>query len=69
MEEQAIDRVHRLGQTAEAVTVLRLVVTDTVEQQMLEIQVGGSWWGCSCVVLLCGMRMYGLRRLHVFVIS
>jgi hypothetical protein len=39
VEDQAIDRVHRLGQTAESVTVLRLVVQDSVEQQMLEIQV------------------------------
>ncbi|CAM9643640.1 unnamed protein product, partial [Choristocarpus tenellus] len=39
VEDQAIDRVHRLGQTL-AVTVKRFVVADTVEDKMLELQVG-----------------------------
>ncbi|KAI0011614.1 SNF2 family N-terminal domain-containing protein [Xylariaceae sp. FL0662B] len=37
IEEQAIDRVHRLGQTRET-TVLRLVMADSVEQRVLKIQ-------------------------------
>lgn len=37
IEDQAVDRVHRLGQTRPT-TVWRLIVEDTVEQQVLEIQ-------------------------------
>ena len=36
-EDQAIDRVHRLGQSR-AVTVHRLLVNDTIEDRILEIQ-------------------------------
>lgn len=39
MEEQAIDRVHRLGQPQPVTHIFRFVVKDSVEQQMLEIQV------------------------------
>lgn len=37
IEDQAIDRVHRLGQTRET-TVWRLVMEDTVEERVLTIQ-------------------------------
>ena len=37
MEEQAIDRVHRIGQTR-AVSVTRFVIKDTVELKMLGLQ-------------------------------
>lgn len=37
VEEQAMDRVHRLGQTRD-VTVVRLIVTDTIEDRILELQ-------------------------------
>ncbi|KAI1079542.1 SNF2 family N-terminal domain-containing protein [Whalleya microplaca] len=37
IEEQAIDRVHRLGQTRET-TILRLVMSDSVEQRVRAIQ-------------------------------
>lgn len=37
VEQQAVDRVHRLGQPR-AVTVLRYVVRDTVERVLLELQ-------------------------------
>ena len=37
VEEQAIDRVHRLTQTVD-VTVYKLTVADTVEQRILELQ-------------------------------
>jgi SNF2 family DNA or RNA helicase len=38
VEDQAIDRVHRLGQTRETVHILRFKVKDTVEDQMLVVQ-------------------------------
>ena len=38
MEDQAIDRVHRLGQLRDTVHILRFTVKDTVEQQMLVVQ-------------------------------
>ena len=37
VEEQAMDRVHRLGQTKD-VTVVRFAATDTIEEKMLELQ-------------------------------
>lgn len=37
VEEQAMDRVHRLGQTRD-VTVVRLIVTDSIEDRILELQ-------------------------------
>ncbi|KAI9727211.1 MAG: hypothetical protein M1834_008471 [Cirrosporium novae-zelandiae] len=37
IEDQAIDRVHRLGQT-KPTTVFRLVMEDSIEEQVLEIQ-------------------------------
>jgi SWI/SNF-related matrix-associated actin-dependent regulator of chromatin subfamily A3 len=37
IEDQAVDRVHRLGQTR-TTTVWRLVVEDTIEEHVLEIQ-------------------------------
>lgn len=37
MEEQAIDRVHRLTQTVDVV-VYKLTVSDTVEERILELQ-------------------------------
>jgi len=37
VEEQAIDRVHRIGQTR-AVSVTRFVIKDTVELKMLGLQ-------------------------------
>uniref|UniRef100_A0A0D9X237 Uncharacterized protein n=1 Tax=Leersia perrieri TaxID=77586 RepID=A0A0D9X237_9ORYZ len=37
VEEQAMDRVHRIGQTKE-VKVLRLIVKDSIEERMLELQ-------------------------------
>jgi SNF2 family DNA or RNA helicase len=37
VEEQAIDRVHRIGQTRNVV-VTRFVVRDTVEERMLGLQ-------------------------------
>lgn len=36
-EEQALDRVHRIGQTKE-VQVHRLVIDQTVEQRILDLQ-------------------------------
>ena len=38
-EEQAIDRVHRLGQTR-PVKVVRLIVKDSIEEQILKLQEG-----------------------------
>uniref|UniRef100_M8AYM2 Putative ATP-dependent helicase n=1 Tax=Aegilops tauschii TaxID=37682 RepID=M8AYM2_AEGTA len=40
-EDQAIDRAHRIGQTR-PVTVSRLTITDTVEDRILSLQVGGD---------------------------
>ncbi|XP_052161839.1 putative SWI/SNF-related matrix-associated actin-dependent regulator of chromatin subfamily A member 3-like 1 [Oryza glaberrima] len=37
VEEQAMDRVHRIGQTKE-VKVVRLIVKDSIEERMLELQ-------------------------------
>ena len=37
IEDQAVDRVHRLGQTR-ACKVVRLIVEDTIEDQVLEVQ-------------------------------
>ncbi|KAJ1630699.1 P-loop containing nucleoside triphosphate hydrolase protein, partial [Pavlovales sp. CCMP2436] len=37
VEEQAIDRVHRIGQTR-AVTVKRVVMRESVEQRILQLQ-------------------------------
>lgn len=37
VEEQAIDRVHRIGQNKE-VTVIRFIVKDSVEERILELQ-------------------------------
>lgn len=37
IEDQAVDRVHRLGQTRPT-TVWRLVVEDTIEERVLDIQ-------------------------------
>jgi SWI/SNF-related matrix-associated actin-dependent regulator of chromatin subfamily A3 len=37
VEEQAMDRVHRLGQTRD-VEVVRLVVSDSIEERILELQ-------------------------------
>jgi len=37
IEDQAVDRVHRLGQTRET-TVFRLVMEDSIEERVLEIQ-------------------------------
>lgn len=37
MEEQAIDRVHRIGQKKKVV-VKRFVVTDSVEERILQLQ-------------------------------
>jgi len=37
IEDQAVDRVHRLGQTKET-TVFRLVMEDSIEDRVLEIQ-------------------------------
>ena len=37
IEDQAVDRVHRLGQTRDC-KVIRLVVEDTIEDEVLEIQ-------------------------------
>lgn len=37
IEDQAVDRVHRLGQTKET-TVWRLVMEDSIEERVLEIQ-------------------------------
>lgn len=39
IEDQAVDRVHRLGQTRE-VTVFRLVMKDSIEERVLDIQAG-----------------------------
>lgn len=37
VEEQAMDRVHRLGQTRD-VEVVRLIVSDTIEDRILQLQ-------------------------------
>ena len=37
MEQQAIDRVHRIGQTR-TVRVKRFVIVDSVEERILEMQ-------------------------------
>jgi DNA repair protein RAD5 len=37
VEEQAIDRIHRLGQT-QPVTVIRYIMKHSVEERMLQIQ-------------------------------
>ena len=38
VEDQCIDRVHRIGQTAEKVRVRKFYVADTVEERILELQ-------------------------------
>ncbi|KAJ3290082.1 hypothetical protein HK104_007024 [Borealophlyctis nickersoniae] len=37
-EDQAIDRVHRIGQVAENVKVMRLTIPGTVEDRILQLQ-------------------------------
>lgn len=37
IEDQAVDRVHRLGQTRPT-TVWRLIMEDTVEERVLDVQ-------------------------------
>ena len=42
---QAMDRVHRLGQTRD-VEAFRYIATDSIEERMLELQVGADRrWG------------------------
>ena len=41
IEDQAIGRAHRLGQTR-PVTVYRLVVKGTIEERVLQLQVGST---------------------------
>jgi len=45
-EDQAQDRIHRLGQTR-AVSVFRYIATDTIEERMLELQVRPPRLRCS----------------------
>jgi len=40
-EDQAQDRIHRLGQTR-PVSVFRYIVQDSIEERMLELQVRGA---------------------------
>ncbi|CAI4639418.1 ASN_collapsed_G0035770.mRNA.1.CDS.1 [Saccharomyces cerevisiae] len=37
MEDQAIDRLHRIGQT-NSVKVMRFIIQDSIEEKMLRIQ-------------------------------
>ncbi|CAI5488660.1 unnamed protein product [Closterium sp. Naga37s-1] len=47
VEDQAIDRAHRIGQTR-PVRVARFTVADTIEDRILELQVGqGVGWDGS----------------------
>lgn len=50
-EDQAIDRVHRLGQTR-AVRVVRFVTRDTAEEKIVLLQVGVA----ACAAHVCGHR-------------
>jgi len=43
VEQQAIDRAHRIGQTRH-VFAYRLIVADTVEQRILELQTASASW-------------------------
>ena len=38
LEEQCINRVHRIGQTAEVIRVRKFIVTDSVEERIVELQ-------------------------------
>lgn len=49
VEEQAIDRIHRLGQLNE-VSVKRFVVSGTVEDKMLALQVRGLGIYATCTM-------------------
>lgn len=48
MEDQAADRVHRLGQTR-PVRVVRYVAGDSIEERLLALQVGA----CVLVIFFC----------------
>jgi len=39
VEDQAMDRIHRIGQTR-SVRVLRLIVKDSIEERILDMQDG-----------------------------
>ena len=47
-EQQAMDRVHRTGQT-KPVTVIKMTTKDTIEQRILEMQ--GEKWAMADSVL------------------
>ena len=38
VEDQCINRVHRIGQTADLVRVRKFIVEDTVEERIVELQ-------------------------------
>lgn len=38
VEDQCVNRIHRIGQTAEVVRVRKFIVTDSVEERILALQ-------------------------------
>ena len=38
MEDQCVDRIHRIGQTAQKIYVRKFFVSNTIEERILELQ-------------------------------
>jgi len=61
VDEQAMDRVHRIGQK-KPVTVIRYLCSDTIEQRILEMQERKEWLGKAA---LQRMQPHEIRRRRV----
>jgi len=59
-EEQAMQRVHRIGQTR-PVTVIRFLCEDTIEQHILEMQERKDWLGKAALRRLTPHELRDLR--------